>query len=288
MSQMAARYDLRARSYGRCWAPVLAPSALTLLDAVEPVVGTGTAPVARLLDAGTGSGTLALAATRRWPHVHVTGLDVSAGMLAVARAAAAASLGPDQLARLSFVEGSVADPEAAGLAPVSIDAAVSSFVLHLVPDRAAALGGLRSLLRPGGTLAFVVWAEEAKPWAAEAAFDAALAETLARAGLAAPAQAGGPRAGPIGSATAARAELRAAGFADVDAWEPTLHYPFGRAETRALFVEYDRAAELDALSPPVRAAVLAALDAALARLPDDAFPWDAPLVAARAVRPRDD
>src|SRR5450759_304783 len=176
MSQMAARYDLRARSYARCWAPVLAPSAIALLDVVEPVVGA--TPVARLLDAGTGSGTLALAATRRWPHVHVTGLDVSAGMLAVARAAAVAALGPAELARLSLVEGSVADPEAAGLAPTSIDAAVSSFVLHLVPDRAAALGGLRSLLRPGGTLAFVVWAGEAKPWAAEEAFDMALARTL--------------------------------------------------------------------------------------------------------------
>ena len=60
--------------------------------------------------------------------------------------------------------------------------------------------GLRSLLRPGGTLAFVVWAEEAKPWAAEEAFDVALAGTLARAGVAAPAPIGGPRAGPIGSA----------------------------------------------------------------------------------------
>src|SRR5674536_398544 len=79
MSQMAARYDLRARSYGRCWAPVLAPSALTLLEVVEPVVGA--APAARLLDAGTGSGTLAMAATRRWPLVRVIGLDVSAGML---------------------------------------------------------------------------------------------------------------------------------------------------------------------------------------------------------------
>ena len=286
MSEMAARYDLRARTYGRCWAPVLAPSAIALLDAVEPAIRM--APVARLLDAGTGSGTLALAATRRWSHVHVIGLDISAGMLAVARDAAAAVLDPAELVRLSLVEGSVADPEAAGLAPASIDAVVSSFVLHLVPDRAAALAGLRSLLRAGGTLAFVVWAEEPKPWAAEAAFEAALAETLAHAGLAMPPESGGPRAGPIGSAAAARAELRAAGFADVDAWEPTLHHPFDRAEARTLFVEYDRAAELDALSPTARAAVLAAFDAALARLPDDAFPWDAPLVAARAVRPQGD
>jgi ubiquinone/menaquinone biosynthesis C-methylase UbiE len=283
---MAARYDLRARSYGRCWAPILAPSAIALLDAVEP--GPGAAPLARLLDAGTGSGTLALAALRRWPHVHVVGLDISAGMLAVAQAAAAAALGPAELARLSFVEGSLADPEAAGLAPASIDAAVSSFVLHLVPDRAAALAGLRCVLRPGGTLAVVAWADEAKPWAPEAAFDMALAETLARAGRAVPVPGAGPRAGPMGSAAAARAELRAAGFADVDAWEPTLHHPFGRAEARGLFVEYDRAAELDTLSPAVRAAVLAAFDGALARLQDDAFPWDAPLVAARGVRPVED
>ena len=282
---MAARYDLRARSYGRCWAPVLAPTALTLLDAVEPVIAN--APPARLLDAGTGSGTLAIAATRRWPFVGVTGLDVSAGMLALARAAADLTLDAAELARLSFLEGSIADPESAGLEPASMDAAVSSFVLHLVADRTLALAVLRRVLRPGGILAFVVWAAEGKPWAIEAAFDAALAETLAHEGVSAPVPAAGCRAGPIGSAVVARAELRGAGFTDVEAWEPLLHHPFGRTAARALFVEYDRAADLGALSPVVRTAVLAAFDAELDRLPDAAFTWDAPLVAARAVRPHD-
>lgn len=283
MSEMAARYDLRARSYERCWAPVLAPAALALLDAVEPVIAH--APAARLLDAGTGSGTLAIDATRRWPHVRAIGLDVSAGMLALARAASDATLDAAQLARLSLVEGSIAAPEAAGLEPASVDAVVSSFVLHLVPDRGAALAGLGRVLRPGGALAFMVWAAEGKPWVIEAAFDAAMAEALARSDLAAPLPASGLRAGPITSADAARAELREAGFADVEAWEPTLHHEFGRSAARALFVEYDRAADLEALSPVVRAAVLGAFDAALARLPDDAFTWDAPMVAARAVRP---
>ncbi len=286
MSEMAARYDLRARSYARCWAPVLAPSAIALLDAVEPAAGA--APIGRLLDAGTGSGTLALAAIRRWPHVQVTGLDISAGMRARARAAAAAELGPGELARLSFVEGGIADPERAGLAPASIDAAVSSFVLHLVPDRAAALAGLRRLLRPGGTLSVLTWAPEPTPWAPETAFQTALAETLASMGRSAPVTGDGPRAGPMASALAARAELRAAGLTDVDAWEPTLHHPFGRAEARAMFVEYDRAADLEALAPAERVSVLAAFPAALARMPDAAFPWDAPLVAARGVRPPDD
>lgn len=285
MTEMAARYDLRARSYGRCWAPVLAPAALALLDAVEPVIAN--APAARLLDAGTGSGTLAIAAARRWPLVRVVGLDISAGMLALARAAADATLAADDRVRISLVEGSVAAPEAAGLGLASIDAAVSSFVLHLVPDRAPALAGLRSVLRPGGMLAFVVWAAEGKPWAIEAAFDAALAETVERRGVPAPIPAGGTRAGPIGSAVTARAELLDAGFADVEAWEPVLHHPFDRAGARALFVEYDRAADLEQLSPVVRTAVLAAFDAALDVLPDAAFTWDAPLVAARAFRPRD-
>jgi SAM-dependent methyltransferase len=279
---MAARYDRRARSYGRCWAPVLAPAALSILDAVEPDIAA--AGAASLLDAGTGSGTLAIAACRRWPYVRVTGLDVSAGMLAAARAGAA-SLDPAELARLSFVEGNLADPEGVGLLPGSFHAIVSSFVLHLVPDRTSALAGLRRLLRPGGVLTFAVWAGESKPWSVETAFERALADGLARAGLAATDPRDCRRAGPIASADAARLELRAAGFADVTAWESRLHHAFARAEARALFVEYDRSADLEALPDAVRAGVLAAFEAELERLPDGAFEWDAPLVAARGVRP---
>ena len=115
VSEMAARYDLRARSYGRCWAPVLAPTALTLLDAVEPVIAN--APPARLLDAGTGSGTLAIAATRRWPFVGVTGLDVSAGMLALARAAVSGQTQAPRSAFLVWRGGQLQGLPGQGIAP---------------------------------------------------------------------------------------------------------------------------------------------------------------------------
>lgn len=128
---------------------------------------------------------------------------------------------------------------------------------------------------------------EGKPWAIEAAFEAAFAGTLARAGLSEPAPAGVPRAGPIASAAAARDELAEAGLTEAEAWEPVLHHPFERAAARALFVEYDRAADLDALAPSLRADVLTAFDTELDLLSDAVFRWDAPLVAARAVRPRD-
>ena len=49
MSEMGARYDHRARLYERFWAPVLAPAAIRLLDAIEPTVAA--VPTSHLLDA---------------------------------------------------------------------------------------------------------------------------------------------------------------------------------------------------------------------------------------------
>ena len=139
MSEMAARYDLRARSYGRCWAPVLAPAALGLLDAIEPGGGT-CARQPGCSTPGRDPGRWRSRPSGAGPGVHVVGLDVSSGMLAVARAAAerdARRRGPwAAVAR----RGKRRRPGGRGPRGRLVDAAVSSFVLHLVPDRAAGAG----------------------------------------------------------------------------------------------------------------------------------------------------
>ena len=71
MGTLAERYDAWADRYGRWWGPVLAPTASRLIERL-PTDGAPGAP-RRVLDLGTGTGVLALAAVRRWPTAQVVG-----------------------------------------------------------------------------------------------------------------------------------------------------------------------------------------------------------------------
>ncbi|HEY6013215.1 MAG TPA: class I SAM-dependent methyltransferase, partial [Candidatus Limnocylindrales bacterium] len=79
----AARYDALAGGYARHWGPVIQPAAIALLDRLDGQPARGT----RVLDLGTGTGTLAVEALARWPWLRVTGVDPSRPMLDLAEAA---------------------------------------------------------------------------------------------------------------------------------------------------------------------------------------------------------
>lgn len=106
-------------------------------------------PGERVLDIGCGGGTTALMIRERvGPEGTVTGIDISAPNLAVARARAHAGM-----ADVTFVEGDAASYE---FQPV-FDLAFSRFGVMFFDDAPAALANIRTALTREGRLAFVCW-----------------------------------------------------------------------------------------------------------------------------------
>lgn len=97
----------------------------------------------RVLDIGCGTGIAALAAAGR--GATATGIDINAGMLAVARRKA-----PD----LSWIEAPAEDlPFAEG----AFDVVLCQFALMFFADRTRALREMARVTRPGGRIALATW-----------------------------------------------------------------------------------------------------------------------------------
>ena len=141
---------------GRAWAEDLGyPDELANVpeSAVESFAGVANpwtvgrlAAGERVLDLGSGAGTDSLVAAQMvGPDGQVTGIDMTAAMLAKARAAAT-EMG---VANVEFVEG---EAEQLPFADASFDVIVSNGVIDLIPDKDAVFAELFRVLRPGGRI----------------------------------------------------------------------------------------------------------------------------------------
>jgi SAM-dependent methyltransferase len=267
-----AAYDRFATDYRDWWAPVIAPSGIRLLDRLDGLLPDE--QVATVVDIGTGTGTLALAALRRWPAVRVIGVDPASRLLEMAEADAGAA---GLRERLTVKVGEAEDlpvPDA------SVDGAMSTFVLQLVPDRAAAVREAFRVVRPGGVFASLTWRFDEEPFEPEDVFDDAL-EALS---IEPP-----PRPDGVGrsysSARSAAAELRRAGFRSVSAREEWMVHRFTPQSYLDVAEHWTEDETFATLDEPMRRRLRAEVLRRLERLDPDELVWRRPLVSVVGVRP---
>jgi SAM-dependent methyltransferase len=272
MDQPAA-YDRFAKAYRDWWGPVIAPSAVRLLDRVDRYLGRDE-PM-DFVDVGVGTGTLAIAALERWPGATGTGVDASPAMLDLA-GEAARRRGAAVAARLRLVRGDAAQLP---LADASVDLAVSSFVIQLLASRAPALREMHRVVRPGGLVAVVTWQAERTPFAP----DDVVSDTFDE--LEVPETPGGGDPLPYTSPRAAAAEFRRAGFRDVQARVDWLDHQFTPQGFLDVVEHWSEEDAVLALPRSRRAELRRLLRERLDRLDAAALRWRRPLVSVVARRP---
>ena len=273
MTEQAERYDRIATGYARWWAPIIAPQAVGVLAHLEPAIAGG---ARRIVDIGTGTGTLAIAALRRWPDVEVVGVDASSGMAEVAAAEADRLL--DAADRRRF-DTRVAFADEMPFADGQFDVAMSSFVFQLVPNRFRALREAHRVLRSGGTLAYVSWLADERAFAPDADFDAALEE------IGIGARDWDDRPGDIESVPAAVAQMRRAGFSGATAEAGLLEHPFDVEGYVGFMTTFDEEDLVRSLEPDERDALLAGLRRRLRARPAADLVLRLSTVTARGTRP---
>lgn len=200
-------------------------------------------PSERVLDVACGTGvTTRLAKAKVGDSGRVDGLDINATMLSQARELAAEL-------DIGWIESDVVD---SGLPDASYEVVLSQHGYHYFPDKPGALREFLRLLTPGGRLAFSVWD-------GHSAYTRAICAAVER--HISPEIAGKQRSQrETPSAMELAAEVRAAGFLDVD------------VVRQELMIDVPLAPEFVPLhlgSMPIAGAFIALDDDARARLIDD-------------------
>lgn len=128
----------------RRWAPFYDQTFGKIVEAgVQQTVARANQFKGRLLEVGVGTG---LALPHYAPHLSVTGIDVSADMLAKARQ----RVGEESLSNIeSLLE---MDATALTLEDASFDVAAAMYVITVVPDPARVMHEMARVVKPGGTV----------------------------------------------------------------------------------------------------------------------------------------
>ncbi|WP_158923233.1 class I SAM-dependent methyltransferase [Acidisphaera sp. S103] len=240
-----AGWERAAGGYEASFATATRTFIPALLDAAGVEAGQS------VLDVACGPGFVTAGAAERGAIVR--GLDFSAAMLGVART---------RHRNIVFDQG---DAEALPYPEGHFDAVISNFGIHHVPRPIEALRQAYRVLRPGGRLAFTIWAAPSENIAWKLVFDAIRSEGDMAASRA-PAPGGG-----FGTPTDCESALEQAGFTGISSRKLTglWHHANGRALLDALRAGTARmAALIEAQSATDIPGIVAAIDRAAAAYRD--------------------
>jgi SAM-dependent methyltransferase len=134
---------------GARWVAQQAHTDVMLAPVAEAAIAhAAPSPGDQVLDIGCGCGHTTVALSQQLDHGHVTGLDVSAPMLGVARA---------RQVRRGNIDWICADAATHVFAPGRFDLLFSRFGVMFFGDPDAAFANLRRATRPDGRLVFACW-----------------------------------------------------------------------------------------------------------------------------------
>lgn len=284
MNAIVQRYDRDAADYERHWAPVLQSTARRLLDFVDDFVHfvERRDGRVRILEVGVGTGALLRAALERWPAAEFIAADAAPAMVELARSRLADG-GYEAAGRLCLLNSPA---EGLALPEASVDLVISTFVLQLVPDRVAALREAHRVLAPSGMVAYLTWLDRdaREPFRPAEEFD----EAVYALDIEEPEGPEEPHAGDVHSGRTAASELRRAGFVKASAREWVLEYDWTLDSYLEYKFDYDERALVEILAAEQRAELERNVRSRLAALKPHDFRWHAPVVFARAEKPRAD
>jgi ubiquinone/menaquinone biosynthesis C-methylase UbiE len=180
----------------------------------------------RVLDVATGIGEPAVTAARRVrPNGRVTAIDLSPGMLALARERAK-EVGLSDI--INFQEG---DAESLRLAPSSFDAVTCRFGLMFMPDVTGALKTMRNALTEGGRIAAAVWSSVDKVPSFRLPLEIVMKETGSS-----PPPPGSPGPFSLADKNILRQKFEQAGFQDIKIESGTMNFKLPSPEKYVDFV----------------------------------------------------
>lgn len=208
---------------------------------LQELAAAPTPPAQRIVDVGTGVGTLVPDILATFPQASLMGIDRSSGMLALV---------PRGDRRTACA---VADARELPFDTASVDLVLMVFMLFHVENPADGLREARRVVRPGGRIGTVTWGGDFDSNAGRA-FIACLDEH----GAAPSDPAGRTRHEPLNTGQKMQDLLRANGFNSARGWEEELVYQFAIDHLLELRTHVgSERARFESLSPEARQVFLA-------------------------------